>query len=326
MRQRLAGKAIARAHLLDLLIALLSRRSKMFSPGWGDETFLGELHGHVPQADRPGAISVAWGKTELRNGVERRDGTFLSPLCKLPTVAATVHLRAWIRAANRNACVILAGSHDQGYKVRERVFGSLVGRGVNLYFLENPYYGIRRIPGGISAIKVSDQILMAMGMVLEARALLGALHSEYEKLAVAGYSMGGHMAAITAAVTPYPVACAALATGASAGSIYTNGLMSWCVDFERLAGSPQQRPAAQERLRSLFDAADITHYPPPVRPDAGTILGCTQDGYILRCETERLHQHWAGSTLVWLNAGHFSALLTSRKMLCKCISDSLERL
>ena len=142
----------------------------------------------------------------------------LRPLTKLPSEARTVHLRSWTREGNRNACVILAGSHDEGYGIRERVFGSLVERGIDLYFLENPYYGVRRIPGGISALKVSDQALMALGMVLEARALLGSLRPQYTNLAAAGYSMGGHMAAITAAVTPFPIACAALATGASAST------------------------------------------------------------------------------------------------------------
>ena len=72
--------------------------------------------------------------------------------------------------------------------------------------------------------------------------------------------MGGHMAAITAAVSPFPVACAALAAGASAGNVYTRGLMAWGVDFEGLGGGLAQREAAQERLQRFYDAADITRY------------------------------------------------------------------
>lgn len=244
----------------------------------------------------------------------------------LPEEARMVHLRACLREGNRNACVILAGSHDEGYRLRERVFGALADRGTDLYFLENPYYGLRRIPGGLSAIKVSDQAMMAVGMVLEARALLGCLQPQYDRLAVAGYSMGGHMAAITAAVTPFPVACAALATGASASTIYTRGLMTWAVDFDRLAGGRAHRAAAQERLYQAFDAADITRYPAPLRVDAAVILGCTHDGYVLRSETERLHRHWPGSTLRWLDAGHFSALLTSRRVLCECVAEAIAKL
>ncbi len=203
-----------------------------------------------------------------------RAGTvsFLLRWRRSPRSPGPVHLRSWTREGNADASVILAGSHDEGYRIRERVFGSLVERGIDLYFLENPYYGVRRIPGGLAALKVSDQALMALGMVLEARALLTCLRPKYKKLAAAGYSMGGHMAAITAAVTPFPIACAALATGASASSIYTRGLMSWCIDFDRLAEQPAQRCAAQERLHGFFDAADITNYPPPLRVDASVIL------------------------------------------------------
>lgn len=326
LRQRIAGETIARAHVVDLVVAALSRRSKMFSTGWGDEAVLDGLGGQVSPNDAVHPIAVTWKTTRQRNKAAIRDGEFPSPLAKLPAEAQTVHLRAWTREENRNACVILAGSHDEGYGIRERVFGSLVDRGIDLYFLENPYYGVRRIPGGISALKVSDQALMALGMVLEARALLGSLRPQYTNLAAAGYSMGGHMAAITAAVTPFPIACAALATGASASTIYTRGLMSWCVDFDSLAEEPAQRADAQERLHRFFDAADITNYPVPIRVDASIILGCTRDGYVLRSETERFHHHWEGSTLRWLNAGHFSALVTSRKTLCDCLSDAIEKL
>lgn len=301
----------------------MSRRSKIFTSGWGDEEFLTRLHGQVSPAEVPDEIAPSWQDVENRDGVLRRDGSFPSPLVDLPDAVRLVHLRSLTRPGNHMAGVLLAGSHDEGYRIRERVFGSLVNRGVDLYLLENPYYGVRQIPGGLAAIKVSDQAMMAVGMVLEARSLLGWLRPQYEKLAVAGYSMGGHMAAITAAVTAFPVACAALATGASASTIYTRGLMSWCVDFDRLAVDPAEETTAKERLHGVFDAADITNYPPPQRVDATIILGCSRDGYVLRSETERLHQHWGGSTLRWLNAGHFSALITSRKALCDCLIDAL---
>jgi pimeloyl-ACP methyl ester carboxylesterase len=161
---------------------------------------------------------------------------------------------------------------------------------------------------------------MALAMVLEARALLESLQPRYAKLAVAGYSMGGHMAAITTAVTPLPIACAALATGASAVAIYTRGLLSRSVDFVTLGAS------ARDRLRELFEVADLTHFRPPVRADAAIVSGCTRDGYVLPSETERLHAHWNGSSLRWIKAGHFSALLTQRRALRECVEESVRRL
>ena len=129
------------------------------------------------------------------------------------------------------------------------------------------------------------------------------------------------MAALTAAVSPLPVACAALATGASASAIYTRGLLSWSVDFKTLGGDP-----ARERLRALFDTADITNFRPPVRADAAVVSGCRRDGYVLLSETERLHRHWKHSELRWIEAGHFSALITQRRALQACVELAVDRL
>jgi Alpha/beta hydrolase domain containing 18 len=326
-RRRFAdARAIAGAHPLDVLVACISCRSKLFSRGWGDESLAAELCDPATYTDSPDPILVRWQPAIEREGITRRDGTFLSPLWLLPKEAAAVQVRAWLREGNRSACVFLAGSRDEGYAVRERVFGTLARRGLNLYFLENPFYGRRRTAGGPSSITVSDHGLMVLGMVLEARALLEYLRGRYPRLVVAGYSMGGHMAAITAAVSPFPLGCAAMATGASASAVYTRGLLSWSVDFKALGGGAQRRVAARERIHQLFQVAEVTRHAPPQRPDAAVIAGCTRDGYVLRSETERLHQHWPGSTLRWIPAGHFSALVTSRRALCDCVAEAAEKL
>jgi Alpha/beta hydrolase domain containing 18 len=322
--------SIAAAHPLDLLIACMSRWSKLFSRGWGDESLLTHLSERVSYADPPSSISIAWRSAHERSSIARRDGAFPSPLALLPKDASTAHVRAWTREGNSAAVVILAASRDEGYQVRERVFGPLIRRGIDLYFMENPFYGLRRTRGGPSLITVSDHGLMVLGMVWEARALLEHLRDGYEKVAVAGYSMGGHMAAITAAVSPFPLACAAMAAGASGSAVYTRGLLSWSVDYAALGaalgGGVTQNAAARERLLQLFTVADVTCFPAPMRADAAVIAGCKRDGYVLRSETERLHRHWPGSSPRWISAGHFSALVSSRRALCDCVADAVERL
>jgi hypothetical protein len=311
----------ARPHPVDSAVAWWSRRSRLFARGWGDETVLAEFSSRARYLSAPAPIKIEWRGQQTSGRETVRSGTFPSPLVALPDAVRTVHVRALTRAGNLVACVMLAASRDEGYWIRERVFGSLTARGIDLYLIENPYYGLRRDGRGPSDITVSDHGLMALAMVLEARALLSYLRSRYPKLAIAGYSMGGHMAAITAAVTPLPVACAAMATGASASAIYTRGLLSWSVDFDALGGA-----AARDRLRELFDTADLTGYRPPVRVDAVVVSGCTRDGYVLQSETERLHRHWKGSSLRWLEAGHFSALLTQRRSLCDCVEEAVGKL
>jgi hypothetical protein len=307
-------------HPLDRAVAWRSRNSRLFSPGWGDEARLAEFSDRERYFTPTGPIAIEWAPSNGREPA-RRDGTFLSPLAELPPAVATAHMRAWTRAGNPAACVVLAASRDEGYWIREQVFLPLTERGIDLFLLESPYYGLRRDGRSPSEITVADHGLMALGLVLEARALLDYLKPQYRKLAVAGYSMGGHMAGLTAAVSPLPVACAALATGASASAIYTRGLLSWSVDFKTLGGD-----SARERLRKLFDTADITNFRPPVRADAAVVSGCSRDGYVLPSETERLHRHWKQSELRWIAAGHFSALITQRKALQACVELAVERL
>src|SRR5271165_32093 len=323
----LAGDgALAKTHPVDVAVGWLSRRSGLFSRGWGDETVLAEFSNRARYLAAPAPINVKWQGQRRRGREACRDGTFPSPLAALPDAVKTVHVRARTREGNEAACVMLAASRDEGYWIRERVFGPLTGRGIDLYLVENPYYGLRRDGRGPSDITVSDHGLMALGMVLEARGLLDHLRAQYGKLAVAGYSMGGHMAALTAAVTPMPVACAALATGASASAIYTRGMLSWSVDFDTLGGGAAGSTAARDRLRKLFDIADVSCYRPPVRADATIVSGCIRDGYVLQSETERLHRHWKRSTLRWIDAGHFSALLTQRRALCECVEEAVAKL
>jgi hypothetical protein len=321
-----AEGAGAKTHPVDAAVAWASRRSKMFARGWGDEAVMAEFSDRSRYLVKPAPVRIEWKATRRRGSDACRDGTFASPLTALPDAVKTVHVRALTREGNNSACVMLAASRDEGYWIRERVFGPLTGRGIDLYLVENPYYGLRRDGRGPSDITVSDHGLMALGMVLEARALLEYLSPQYAKLAVGGYSMGGHMAAITAAVTPLPVACAALATGGSASAIYTRGLLSWSVDFDSLGSAVGGSAAARERLRELFDTADVTGYRPPLRVDAAVVSGCTRDGYVLPIETERLGRHWKGCTLRWIEAGHFSALLTQRRALCECVEEAVGKL
>jgi len=314
------------AHPLDLAIAWMSKRSKLFSPGWGDEALFEQLSSPASYLGETAAISVDWQGPRAHRELMCRDGTFGSPLELLPDATRTVHVRAWSRPGNTMACIMPAASRDEGFRAREHTFGGLTMRGIDLYLLENPFYGRRRITRDTSRISVSDHGMMVLGMVLESRALLGYLRPRYQKLVVAGYSMAGHMAAITAAVTPFPVACAAMATGASAGTVYTRGLLAWSVDLDTLSGAPHLRAAAQQRLCQLFEVAEITRYPAPLRVDAAVIAGCRRDGYVLRSETERLHLHWKGSVLRWIPAGHFSALMTCRRALCDCVTDAAGKL
>ena len=325
-----ADRILAGVHPLDVCTAWLMCGSKLFSRGWGDESLLADFSERTSLrtsfAHPLGPISVDWSIGAATNKKIRRDGTFISPLSSLPKKVRTVHVRAWSQVGNTAACVILAASRDEGYKMRERIFGALVKQGLDLYLPENPFYGRRRTTSSGSLATFSDQALMNLGMVWEARALVEYLRKSYKKVAVAGYSMGGHMAAITAAVCPFPIACAALATGASAAPIYTQGLLSWSIDLAALAGKTGLHSEANERLRRLIEAADLTRHAPPLRADAAVLVGCVRDGYVLPTEIQRLHEYWPGSELRWLRGGHVTAVIRGRAFLRSAVADATERL
>src|ERR1700747_2898114 len=123
LHERTVAMREARVHPFDFIAASLTCWQKLFSQGWGDERLLSHLFEHASFAQPLTPICIDWSVTGHQDGRVQRDGTFKSPLDLLPTAARTVHVRAWLRAGNTAACVILAASRDEGYKAREGVFG-----------------------------------------------------------------------------------------------------------------------------------------------------------------------------------------------------------
>src|SRR3974377_1780967 len=134
---------MTRVHPFDFIAASLTCRQKLFSRGWGDEMLLRHFAQHGSFAQPLAPICIDWSVTGREDGKIQRDGTFTSPLDLLPEQTRTGHIRGWERKGTPAAVVILAASRDEGYKTRESVFRSLVSRGLDLYLLENPFYGLR---------------------------------------------------------------------------------------------------------------------------------------------------------------------------------------
>ena len=171
------------AHPVDIFVAWMTCRSKLFSQGWGDELLLSNLAQHSDFSSPPQTIHIDWSVSGARNGDVRRDvrrdvqreGTFASPFSLLPKETRTVHVRTRSRPGNHSACVILAGSREEGYRMREWIYGPLTDAGIDLYLPENPFYGLRRTTASASLTRFSDHILMNLGMIWEAWALLNCL-------------------------------------------------------------------------------------------------------------------------------------------------------
>ncbi len=318
-------------HRVDLAFGALSGLSPLFTEGWGDEEILSLTSAALFSPGPPAhAVIPTWRTLRTLRRSSVREGSFESPSELLPRDTQTARLR-WLVAEGGHpqaACLVLAGSREEGFRQRERIYAALTKRGIDVFLLENPYYGTRRPSGqrGGSVRTVSDHIRMNASTVTEARAVLAYLRGcGYERLLVAGYSMGGYMAAITAALTPWPVGVAVMAAGASPTPVFTRGLLSRSIRFARLGGSLARAELARERLGRLWDAANLTRFSPPNKPAAAIIVACQRDGFVPLPEAHTLYAHWRGSELRLIDAGHVSALFTCTAALRAAVCDGLAR-
>lgn len=300
-------------HWLDRAYAAWVGRPRFFAGGWGDEHALVALASHLADAGAPSVPRIRWGPA--RDGV--REGVFDAPLPELPEACHAVHLR-WLDAGpSAPVVVVCASTGDEGWRLRERWAGPLVRVRIGVLLLENPFYGRRRPPGqeGSALRTVAEQLLMNRAAIVEARALLAWLRADRGDATVAGYSMGGSTAAYAAALLPFPVGVMAGATGASPAPILTRGLLSRQVRWDRLGDG------ARERLFAAIDAVSLDRLPPPVAPDRAVLVAARQDGYVDADTVERLHAHWPGSRLRWVDAGHVSLLVRHAATLRRAIAD-----
>jgi dienelactone hydrolase len=321
----------APAHWLDHAVAVLSGRRRVFTAGWGDEKLIARLTDTARFEEAPRPITVRWETPRREGNVLVADGAFDAPVAELPAPARRALVRRLTPALHprqgrpRPLYVVLASSGDEGWATRDRVWRPLVAsEAVEAIFLENAMYGARRPEGqrGTSIRTVSEHLLMNLSMVEEGRALLDLFAREGRaQLGIAGYSMGGSMAAVVAAVTPRPLAAAIFAAGCAAGPVFTEGLLARGIDFAALGGEP-----GRARLGQVFGVADLDRHPAPRRPDAVVMVAARRDGYVFPAQVEALHARWPGSELRWVDSGHAGTLLLHAEALRQAALDALDRL
>jgi dienelactone hydrolase len=316
-------------HFLDHVAAFASGRRRVWRGGWGDEGLIDRLATVARFEEPPPAIDVRWQPDVREGAVTVTDGWFDAPVAELPPAARRALVRrlspAGAARGRRPAYVVLGSSGDEGWPLRDRVWRPLVARGgLEAIFLENALYGRRRPPGqkGADLRTVAEQLLMNVSMVEEARALLDHLTAAgHDRVGVAGYSMGGSMAALVAAVTPRPLAAAIFAAGLSGGPVFTEGLLSLGIDWAALGGD-----GARARIARIFGVADLDRHAPPRRPEAAVLVAGRSDGYVFAEQVEALHARWRGSELRWVESGHAGTLLLRPEVLRRAAEDAMDRL
>jgi alpha-beta hydrolase superfamily lysophospholipase len=300
-------------HWLDRAYGSLVGRPRFFPGGWGDLGAFDRLAAALERRDPP---------VPIRPSIRGSDGEFESPYPGLPEESRIARF-AFDRAPGRRAAVVvLAATGEQGYRRRRWWTDALVREGITCVLLENPRYGSRRPAGqtGTWIPTVGDAVAMGHAAVEEARSLLAWLREGYDAVAVTGFSMGGSMAAFAAASAPFPVAAVPCAAGHSASYVYCEGVMSQQIDWASLGED------GRARLRERFDRLGLEAFPRPQRPDAAILVGWKHDGYVAEESVRRLHVHWAGSELRWVDRGHVWAAIAGQTAMRDAVRDAIARL
>jgi len=294
------------AHPIDRLapfVYRLSRRSRIFAGGWGDEENDRLFAFPITAVDPLPVLDLRWGRKEERPGYRLRRARFISPISPvLPEAARDVGVE-WIEpsAGSDRVVVLLPAWNDEGSAARRRLAGLLADDGVSSFLPELPFYGRRRVhPESRPAIAtVSDFALLGYGAVAEARGLVAAA-SEIGRPGVAGFSMGASLAACVSATVTLPVATAAIAGAPGPEPVFLDGRLSTAIDWAALGG----RPHAEPRLRTLLGAASVLTMPPLDHHPAAVVLSGSRDGIVEPEWSRSLAAHWTAELRTVHGAGH----------------------
>lgn len=322
-------------HPIDRLGALALERGpdrlRFFRDGWGEESAL--LDAVILPSGDPQPADITWSAPSAREELRLATGVFDTGHVDLPGWArpARVFEIAPAEATGR-VVVLMAAWNEHESKSRIALAVRLADAGIASWILEHPMYGTRRPgpPHHQPVRTVTDFMLMGRAAIEEGRALLAALEASGRRAGIAGYSMGGNLAALISATMPSPVATAPLAAPYSPAPVYLSGALRGGVDWEALrrdgnGAAPMTRPEVEARLGAIMDSASVLSLDAPRHAAAAVLVGARRDGYVPSSATTRLHRHWPGSELRWVAGGHATLLWARKRLLVQAIVDSFRR-
>jgi len=278
----------------------------------------------MPSGDPP-PITIDWLSDSVDEGIGTSVGIFESPVATLPDHARHGAVTRILPEAGADRMVVLmAAWNEHDSRARFGIARRLAQRGIGSLVLENPYYGIRRPTDhdGQPIRTVADFFQMGIGAVTEGRGLLATVREEGFTPGVAGYSMGGNIAALVSSTMPFPVATAPLAASYSPAPVYLDGALRGGIDWAALGGESSAEP----RLRETLLRASVLDRPAPDHARHTVMVSARSDGYVPPAATQALHAHWPGSELRWVGGGHATLLWMHKSALAAAIEDSFLRL
>jgi hypothetical protein len=313
-------------HPIDRLGGTIVRRGphrlRFFTDGWGEASAIDAIN--VPSGD-PSSIAIEWLSDTVDDRIRTSVGIFESPVAMLPDHARHGAVtRILPEGGTERVVVLMAAWNEHDSRARFGIARRLARRGIGSFVLENPYYGIRRPTDRVSQPirTVADFFQMGIGAVTEGRGLLATIREEGLFPGVAGYSMGGNIAALISSTMPFPVATAPLAASYSPAPVYLDGALRGGIDWAALGGESSAEP----RLREALLRASVLDRPAPDHARHAVMVSARSDGYVPPSATRALHAFWPGSELRWIRGGHATLLWMRKGALAAAIEDSFHRL
>lgn len=300
------------------LAAMPAVTERLFQDGWGDLTTVRNDLTTIPALSHP-----VFEQKDPQGFADRTvtDLRFRSPYQSLPDSSRIGYVRLFEPPDPKRVVLLMAAFNEHGYETRQAFAHYLLNQGIAVAVLENPYYGLRRPVPGQPLRTAADLLTMGVGAVWDGLEVVEWLRNRRSwAVGVAGYSMGANTAALIAAVSQRPLACAALAASHSPGPVFAQGALGAAIDWEALGG-----PSAAGELGSLFGEASVLRFDPPRHASAAVILGITNDGYVLSEATRALADHWPGAELFWARGGHATVLWSQKRRLAELIVRSFDR-
>lgn len=325
-------------YLVDRGVATAAGIKKIFTNGWGDPDLLADLIERSVQFDEPASISIQWqGGRRRLDGLHLFEGYFESPDMELPLPprSRTAYFQLLLPedafdGALPPVCVHLAGSGDATYTGRRVLSAPLArNRGIGAMILMNPYYG-ERAPAdqfGTQVHTFVDQLTMTVAMIEEARSMVKWLREDgYQYVGLTGYSMGGYTAALAAQTLSEPIAVAPCAAPDSPTAPLIDSPLSRVYDWEMLDAQLGDDESATELVREILEPFAVSRQGDLAHPEFAILVGAIRDAFVPPREVLRMHRHWAGSELRWIDAGHTSGWALRGSDLRDALAAAFDRL
>lgn len=294
--------------VLNTVTRVVPKSRWVFPDGWGDEGAVDLLD--ISKAGPVVPIHIEWHEDE---------GQFDAPMDDLPEPlkVARVH-RVRARGHSKRVVVLLPAWDDETPTMRLRFAHELADRGIDSVMLEAAYYGGRRhYLVGPTIRTFADMARLSRAIVEEGRSLVCHFMNLGYETGIGGFSMGGSLAATAATLTDGVFAIAPLA--AAPGPPLLESVMRPRIAWEALA------PHGEDVLRERLLMPSLLNVPPSPSTKNAVIVAGRYDKFVPVELTRSIHEHWPGSELRILDAGHATLFVRRHRELAQAIYDSFER-